>query len=113
MASEKSRVAEIASSAVCPQCKQLHSTEDQDVLVGAIKKNWKRIDQIVGRFERAIAVSQQSERLNFQLCLAQIAEIIPSASICDVAYIIALWRGNNLCSAELPAYSIPEKVALP
>jgi hypothetical protein len=111
--SEEFHGAETFGNSVCPQCRQLHSTEEQGVLVGAIQKNWKRIDQIVRRFEDAIAVNQKSERMNFEFCLAQVAEVIPAASICDVAYIIALWRGNNLCGAELPAYVIPEKVVLP
>lgn len=113
MTSVRSHGAETFGNSVCPHCRQIHSTEEQGVLVGAIKKNWKRIDQIVRRFEDAIAANQKSERLNFEICLAQVAEVIPAASICDVAYIIALWRGHNLCSAELPAYVIPEKVVLP
>ena len=111
--SVKSHGAEISGNTVCPQCRQLHSTEEQGILVGAIKKNWKRIDQIVRRFEDAIAANQKTERLNFEICLAQVAEVIPGASICDVAYIIALWRGSNLSNAEFPAYVIPEKVVLP
>jgi hypothetical protein len=111
VASEKSRVAEIAGSECCTQCKRLHNSDDQGVLVATIEKNWNLIDQIVRCFERAVAVNPKSERLNFEICLAEISEIIPSASICDVAYIIALWRGNNGCGADVAGYTIPENVA--
>jgi hypothetical protein len=111
--SDKSRVADIATNAICPQCRKHHSSDEQGVLVDAIKSNWLRIDQIVRQFEGAVALSQQSERRSFEVCLNRIAAIIPSASICDVAYIIALWRGGNRCGADLPAYVVPAKVAAP
>lgn len=108
--SDQSRIAEVATNAICPQCRQQHSIDEHGALVGSIKKNWLRIDQIVRQFERAVLVSQQSERLSFELCLARISEIIPSASTCDVAYIIALWRGGQPpCGQGLTAYVVPAK----